>query len=974
MMNVTEHPSLAELAAEVGSDVPCASNLPLDLSEPDCVWFIEKGTVDLFIVEREGEVEQAAFQHLLRAEAGRLLPGVSPHTGPTTLSLIGKGLPGTLLKRIPVASLVEISNGELATQVDAWITDVSSMLSRYDPQSTRADTLLEAHDTPTECAGVISAQSNVVWVLNLSPGAGSFMGLIDPAESDPDAAGTGLPLVRDTWVSLMEPQQLSTRSTESMASEGLVLPALARFHSLALLFERLNRRLAVVDQVNLERERLTNRQTDELSSRQRLFDLYDLSKAADSGYEDAALKQVLEVIGQNEGIDFKFPEQTGTTDFATRFVHILDASGIRARRVRLDSESKWWRGTCNGAMLAFRKEDGRPVALLPCALRCYREADSAGNRGTRVTAERAASLRSEAWLFYQPLRSTRAGLTDLLRLGFKGTTADFTRILVTGFLGGIVMLLPALLLGLVVDEVIPSGDTNLLYFVFTALTAIALLGACLQVLQGMALLRLEGHVSSRAEAAFIDRMLRLPARFLRRFSAGDLTMRGMTFQTLRDAVQEVVANGALSIAFLLPAFLLIFLYDPLLGGITFGFGLISLAVTIAFGLRQIVPHSRVVHALQNLTGRLFQLINGISVLRVENAEGSAFAVWARGYRQQKKAELERNAVEEHLQALSSAIPFLAVAVLLIAASLPGREMISVGDFLVVFTVFMVYQSAIARFGAAFSAVAAIAPTIKPIQPFLAELPEEGTDGEPVDTLSGDIRLDRVSFRYDSDGPLILNDISMHARPGEFVAITGESGAGKSTIFQLLLGLIHPNGGAVYYDGRDLKHLNIKQARRRIGSIPQDVQLHPEDLWDNIVGSNESVTAADAWWAARMAAVNREISEMPMKMLTCVGAGVDVTSGGESQRVMIARALIGKPRILLLDEATNWLDNDSQAKVMENLLELSATKIVIAHRLSTLRHADRIYVLKAGRVVEQGNFSSLMGVEGVFHNLVHRQMA
>ncbi len=963
--------SLAGIATEAGTPVPCTGNLPLDMSNAEFVWFVEKGTVDLFIVERKDGIEQAAQQHLLRAEAGRLLPGVAPNTGLTTLSLIAKGLPGTMLRRIPIANLNRTDHTELAEQVDSWIADISTMLARYDTESTRADMLIEAGQQPMASAGVISTQRGIVWLFGLPPRAGLFLGLLDPTESEDTSSG--IPLMRETWVALMKSQQLSTHSSETLAAKGLLIPALGRFHEVALSLERLNRGLNVVDQVNLERARVTNRQSDENSARHRLFNLYDRVEETGARSRDAALQDVLGIIGRYEGIDFTFPKSADIADFSERLIHILDVSGVRARRVRLDQGKKWWLG-CSGAILAFREKDGRPVALLPDKVRGYREATPAGHHTTRVSEKSARSLCTEAWLFYPPLPRNPADLRDLFQLSFRGGTVDFMWFLVTGLLSGLGLLLPAVILGFVADHVIPTGEVHLLYVACMALAVVALIVASLQVLQGMALMRLEGRAASRAESAFWDRLLRLPPRFSHRYSAGDLTMRGMTFQTLRDTMQEMVASGTLSVVFLLPAFLIAFLYSPMLGLITAGFCLISLIVTVALGLRQMAPHSRMVQATQNLAGRLFQIINGISVLRVEGAEGSAFAVWARGYREQKRAELERNAVEGRLQALSAAIPLVAAAVLLVAATLPEHEAIQIGDFLVVYTLFMIFQSAVARFGASFGIIAAIMPAINQIRPFLAEPPETGTIGEPVDTLTGDIRFDHVNFRYDADGPLILDDISIHARPGEFVAITGESGAGKSTLFQLILGLDEPTSGTVYYDGRDLKHLNIKQVRRRIGAIPQDVQLHPEDIWDNIVGGNENATAKDAWRAARLANIDREISAMPMKMLTCLGAGGDVTSGGESQRILIARALIHKPRILLLDEATNWLDNESQAKVMENLANIDATRIVIAHRLSTLHQADRIYVMQAGRVVEQGNFAELMEAGGVFHSLVRRQLA
>ena len=956
--------------------VPCAGNLPLEIDDPKFAWFIDNGTLDLFLVERKDGVEQSSPQHLLRAGAGRLLPGVAPQEGDTTFSLIAKGLPGTMLRRLPVASLGEIRNEELAEQIDTWLMDVSAMLSRDVIHRPRPDMLIEPGQTPAARNGTLSTRRRVVWVSEPPPGSSLFMSLLDPVDSKPDGetASAALPLTPSSWLTLMEPADLSTRSSETLAEENLLLHALANFHAVAFSLERLNRSLTVVDQANLERAQATNRRSDEEDARRRLFNLYNLVQDRGADARDSVLLDVLQIIGRHEGIDFKWPAMRDTPASTIVLGDVLDASGVRARQVRLSLEDKWWVGD-SGPMLAFKKDDNRPVALLPGVLGHYWEVDPAGGgRKTRVTARRAASLGNRAWLFYQPLTSAVAEPRDLFRLARKRLTADFIRFITTGLLVGLVMLLPAVVLGFIVDEVIPTGEASLLYSVAAVLATFALFGALLHVLQGTALMRLEGRVVSRIEAAFWDRMLRLPASFLQRYSAGDLAMRGMTFQNLRGEVQGMVANNVMSIVFLSPALVLIFFYDAALGGIVTSFGILSLILTVIFGLRQIAPQRRVIRAVQGLTGRLYQLINGISKLRMARAEGSAFAVWARDYREQKHAELELGARAAHLQAFGAALPLLAGAVLLLATTLSDRSALAVGDFLVVYTMFILFQTAVARLGASFSAIAAIMPAFDQVRPFLAEAPETSVDGEPVGTLGGEILLDHVSFRYDPDGPPILDDVSIHARPGEFVAIAGESGSGKSTIFRLALGLEQPSAGSVYYDGRDLEHLNIKQVRRQIGVVPQDVQLHPQDLWDNIVGGNEAATAEDAWEATRIAAVDREIAAMPMLMLTNVGASASLTSGGESQRIMIAHSLIRKPRILLLDEATNWLDNDNQSKIMANLERLSSTRIVIAHRLSTLRQADRIYVMRKGKVVQEGTYTELVETEGVFQDLIHRQMA
>ena len=280
----------------------------------------------------------------------------------------------------------------------------------------------------------------------------------------------------------------------------------------------------------------------------------------------------------------------------------------------------------------------------------------------------------------------------------------------------------------------------------------------------------EGRATSRVEAAFWDRLLRLPPSFLERYTASELAMRGMTFQSLRDAVQGAVANTVLSVVFLSPALILIVVYDAVLGGVAAAFGLLSVMLTIGIGLRQAVPRGRVLQTVHYLAGRLFEVINGIAELRVAGAEGSAFGVWARKYRDQKHAELQLGRIEQHLHGFRAALPFLTGAVLLLAAVLPGREPPTAGSFLAAVAAFMVFQTAVGRLGDSFGAIAAIVPSLRQVQPFLAEPPETSAGGEPVESVGGEVVLDRVSFRYDSDGPLILDDVSIRVNPGEFVAI------------------------------------------------------------------------------------------------------------------------------------------------------------------------------------------------------------
>ena len=915
---------------------------------------------------------------MLRAGAGRLLPGVAPQDDVTSLGLIAKGLPGTVLRRLPASRLVASGRAELTEQVDAWLLGISAMLVRDITHLPRMDALVESGEAPETRSGTLASRRGVVWVTGLPPAAGLFMGLVDPVESEtePDDAGRALPLTPATWLALTQDARVSTASSEELAERRLLLPALDAFNRAALSLERLNRQLAVVDQANLARARVISRHGDEERARRRLFDVYGHRDEEAEEAEDSGLHDVLRVIGRHAGIVFRrlpdSPDAKGSTPDA-RLGRVLNASGVRGRKVRLAPEDRWWVGD-SGAMLAFRAEDGRPVALLPGGFGNYREIDPLGRHKRRVTAARAASLRPNAWVFYPSLESGAAGWRDLWRVARMGLGADLVRFVATGLLGGSMMLLPAVAIGFVADEVIPAGDAGILYGISAALVAFGLVRALLYFLQGMTLMRIEGRATSRLEAAFWDRLLQLPSSVLQRYPASDLAMRGMTFQNARDAAQGVIGNGVMSILFLSPAFLLIALRDARLGGLTAAFGLLSLFATVALGMRQIAPHDRRLKAVRRLSSRLFQLINGIPQLRVDGAEGSGFAAWARGYREQKRAELELGALETHLRAFGASLPLLAGAMVILVVTLSGPDSVGAGEFIAVFVLFLLYQRAVIRLGESFGALAALVPAWNQLRPLLAEPPETRAEGEFPEALGGEVVFDRVSFRRETDGPLILDEVSITARTGEFVAIAGASGAGKSTLLRLALGLEEPSGGSVYYDGRDLQQLDLKEVRRRIGVVPQGVRLHPQDLWDNIVGDHQDATAEEAWRAARLAAIDREIAAMPMGMLTQVGAGAAVTSGGESQRIRIAHALIRNPRILMLDEATNWLDNETQARVLASLAGLTSTRIVVAHRVSTLRQADRIYVLEKGRIVQEGSFAELAEAPGAFRDLVRRQLA
>ena len=579
-------------------------------------------------------------------------------------------------------------------------------------------------------------------------------------------------------------------------------------------------------------------------------------------------------------------------------------------------------------------------------------------------------------LFYSTLPKNRSvNGKDLWKLSRKKLGLDLIQITLAGTGAGIVALLPAIALSILTDNTLPIGDTNELILIANLLTLFAALGLGLNVLRGTATMRVEGKMTARTIAAVWDRLICLPTNFFRRFTAGEITSRAMTFQILRDQFSAIASSALMSVVLLLPTFALLFFYNPLIGWISLFLGLVAFGVTTTLGFMQIGYQRKRLKASRKLSGHLFQLINGIFKLRSSGAEPSAYAYWARLYRQQKLAELSISKFNEHLTAFTFTIPILATTVLLSVIMLLPDGVLSTGDILAIFGVSIVFFVAFSNLGIAFEVVAALIPSFEQIRPIVSALPESAESYRSQVPIVGKIKFDRVSFRYSNDGPLVLNQLSFEANPGEFIAIVGESGSGKSTLVRLALGLEQPSSGTISYDGHDLSRLDLVSVRREVvGVVMQENHLQSGSVLDNIIGLSETYTIKDAWEAARRAAVADDIAAMPMGMYTPMGENSTNFSGGQCQRIRIAAALVRKPSILFLDEATSWLDSVSQSHTMKGIEQSSNTRIVVAHRLSTIRHAHRIYVIKAGSVIQEGSYEELANVEGPFQTFVQRQSA
>ena len=896
------------------------------------------------------------------------------------MRLTAKGLADTRLHRVSLRMLLDriaeqaadadgSLQGELVIGVDAWIKEFAAAVGRdIVPRPFPGLLVAPEQGAVAPARGILAARHGVAWLRGADQDA-AFLELEEAA-----ADGPGLmPVTQEAWVELRRTAGVTCVSSRALSSETLVREGLPEFHRLALGAEAIHRRLMLVDEANLQVARLSGRRRAEELARQ---DLAALTGARRQRPSEHALVAALEVIARHEGFSIRVPPAVEAGREPT-LQEIIERSGLRARRVRLAAEDRWWTGD-SGAMLGFRRAaDGsagaRPVALLPGPVGRYRMRDS--DTTSRVHAGNAGELLDEGWLLYRTLPSDQpAGMRDLLTVAGGNLVTDLARLAAAGGGAGLLALAPAVAVNLLVGTVIPSGTPGMLAHLSAVLVGLAFVTALAHLFRGAAVMRLEGRMAARISAALWDRLLRLRTGFYRRFTAGELAVRAMAFQMLRDQVAGVAADALLSTLFLLPTFGLLFFYDAALGWLTVGFGLVTLVVTMTLAALLIGPQRRYFESLRRVAGDLLQFLGGIVKLRATGAEGSAFVAWAGRYRQQKREEIRIAILTEHVTAFSAAIPALAAAALF-AVALGRAQQLAPADFLAIYTAAMMFYLAVATLGRSLQAVAAIVPGCEQVRPILAASADPASRGGGARVvLQGELTLHRISFRYSENGPMVLQDVSIHAAPGELVAVVGESGVGKSTLFRIALGLEDPLSGAVYYDGKDLAHLERSSVRRQVGVVTQEGGLQGGNVLSNIIGVGRDLTVDDAWRAAREAAVDRDIAAMPMEMFTTVGENAATFSGGQNQRIRIAAALVQSPRIIFLDEPTSWLDNKSQTETMAGIERSVATRIVIAHRLSTIRNANRIYVLHTGRVVQVGGFDELIEQDGPFRDLARRQMA
>lgn len=926
-------PVLAQLGSS-GVPFDCAGVRSLPLEGPHVVWLVAAGAMDLFAVDA---ALQGRWQFLGRLEAGTLLLG--PVGGPQH-TLIGRPLQGCELRRIQLREMFFTPQyGPEWAYYGTYgaLTPLEGAFAHGIGRSLRV--LFEA------CAGGPAGEGDdgIRW-MSVTPGSLQYGGVHSQETA------------QDLFVEPAMWQNLVDQQTRLMLALDRWIEQLERAHE-----DRAAAGRKAGEAVRAQADRALLGSIGRGATR---------SRPAPPGTADDATLAACRAVARAAGITLTPPPGgPAADDRLTPVERIAVRSRLRTRTVRLTG--RWWQED-TGPLLGHRTDSGAPVALL-WRRGGYQALDPVTRRRTPVREAEAVQFEPRAVMLYRPLPEQPLPAWRLLRFCLHGTRPDLRNLVLGGLVAVVLGTLVPIATGQVLGVYVPNAERSLIVQTSLAVIVTTLVSAVFMLLSADSILRLEGRVEATLQPAVWDRLLRLPTRFFAGRSTGELASAAMGISAIRHVLSGVSSVavqastvGAVNLG-------LLFFFSVPLALTAIGMLAVIGAVLLGLGLWQLRWQRQLTVLGNQLNNQAFQTLRGLPKLRVAAAEDFAYAAWAREFARSR--ELQRRVGRiRNLTAVCSAVylPLCTFTMFALLAG-PARDSMPTSSFLTFNTsVTMVLASVTQLTGALLSAAAAL-PLFEQLKPVLDEVPEVRGGSAAPGTLAGGIEARQLSFRYTEDGPLVLDEVSFRIEPGEFVAIVGASGCGKSTLLRMLIGFDRPSSGGVRYDGLDLASLDQAAVRRQCGVVLQNAQPLTGSILDCISGA-ELFTLEEAWEAAEAAGLAEDIRRMPMGMHTVLSDGGGTVSGGQRQRLMIAQALIRRPRILFFDEATSALDNETQRIVIESTRALRATRVVIAHRLSTVLGADRVIVMSEGRIVQQGPPAELLAdAGGLFHELVRRQI-
>lgn len=969
---------MTEFFHEKGTLIEAAGNRQIELWHEDAVCLLVSGQLDFFIIRLSDDHRPRGalhWCHSMKAE-GIFFCDAAMQEG---IGLLARGVQQTVVLKVSRADFesalkrLEFSEEWIGRHLQDWTRALAANLSPL--CMPKIDHHFKTGDTSHEIAGpgIFSfsmTNKHAAWI-RMPDGAAvlKLAGIFDVKAAGADY----VPLTPELWyeIETQAPAALSLSSISGILARIRPWDFLTSFHRFFSLAA-----MAKLEQI-LKKEQKQHDARKKVDDRVWKIALAHLAGVIDKQKSPESIMTGVDVLfdacttaGNAMGITFIRPEALPEDESLHQRILLLSrASAVRPHKVKLTGS---WYAREILPMVAFLEENGLPVALVPVGNRGCKIVYFDGREPETMTAELAKTLQSHAYMFFKTLPDQKLTRKDLIKIGLDECRNEIRIILIAGFCAGLISLIVPLATNKVISDVIPGNHYSFLYQIMLGLIAAAVGSTLFELFKAVALLRTNFKAESRIQPAVWDRLLKLPVPFFNTSNAGDLSNRANSIMEVTNQIKGTVIITAMSGIFASVNFFVMFHFHKKLALCALLMVLFALGFILFVGRLQF----RAAHTLYDLQGKIsglvLQLTTGIAKLKTAGAEWRAYERWAQMFAAQKHVDMQSRKYVVWQQTFSKAYDPLSKMLIIALLVFQWKDVLTPGQYTAFNTAMGAFVVAVLSLGTVMEYLSGIFLLFNRVEPIITAEPEKNLVKAHPGELSGQIEVNNVRFSYQENGPEILKGVSMEAHPGEFVAIVGGSGSGKSTLFRLLLGFETPDSGGIFYDGQDLAQLDLDSVRQQMGVVLQNGSLMPGDIFTNIVGASQ-LGIDDAWRAARRAGMEKDIKAMSMGMFTVVSENAGTFSGGQRQRLMIARSLVNEPNLLLFDEATSALDNTTQAIVSRSVEELNVTRIVIAHRLSTIINADRIYVLKNGSIVQTGNYETLIEKQGPFRDQALRQM-
>ncbi|WP_342739494.1 NHLP bacteriocin export ABC transporter permease/ATPase subunit [Bradyrhizobium sp. B117] len=940
----------------------------LALSETQQGHIIAAGRVEIYLVVKSGD-ELSGRMFLCELGGGEY---IAPIVVADDLLVTAVAVETSAIAAIRTDTLAVQAKGSeqqhnaVAASIDGWLSHLSAAVSRMvGPAPLDIVTFAPGEQAKAAGEAALMTRGGVVWLTALGADLSCCGGVPVAGINRRQVAA----VAGGIWISPARPCEVHAVGTADILRLSEWQRLLEFTH--ATLFSLVRR--AHDTRQDALREAVQGRMARTTRTVNRAFTRFDAvlgkvaPQAAAEPVGDEPFVAPFVTIASKLGLDFT-NRQREQLSRASNVDDAARAVRLRNRQVVLSSD---WLQQDLGPLIGFLDDARHPVALIPTDAKRWVMIEAEHARPTPVDATLAARLAPQAHMLYPPFPDRPIGFRQFIGFGWLRNRWDAALAVSMALASALLGLATPMAMQLAFDRFIPGHQTLSLLTLGMGLVLAAFIAAGFRFVFDIASLRLDGRGAGALQAAFMDRLLRLPDSALR-MSPGNIASRFVAADQLRRGAYSLMLGSISALLFFVSNIGLMFYYSPAAAGAAIGLFALIAAIAAFCGYHQLDALQRGEEILSDIYGIVFQLVHGITTLRATGSEQRGFARWAMDFAELRSRMYRARTFGTLFETALVAFELLALAVILLILSQLSRDELSTGAFVSFIAAYGAYMGASLQLARSVVAAWNSQPSWGRVAPLLRAAPDVAGSKRDPGVLAGNIDVTNVYFRYGPDAPFALQGVSLSLAPGEHVALVGPSGSGKSTLMRLLLGFEMPASGTVQYDRQDLRYLDIEMVRRQIGGVLQNTALFPGTLYENIMGTHEG-TLDQAWEAARQANIDQDINAMPMGMHTIVTEAAAAFSGGQIQRLAVARALVGKPRILLLDEAMSAVDNVTQARLTESLHRLAVTRLVIAHRLTTVKSADRIIVLDRGKVVQTGRYDELMAVKGLFADLVARQL-